>query len=182
LYVDAWQEIAGLPHSSWRMRLPTLVRSRESAHPDESAVNWLASRLECAPPRDGARCPTLRKLKEQTGNVYENKGRSQKVEQSRSQEVESRTREQGRWAHCGVFVNSSTLDPRLLDFLRRNKPGMSMKTKDTVKKSSSRGVKKSRVERESKVEPQPVACLLTPRLSTLDSSTLKEDQYSITKC
>jgi hypothetical protein len=52
---------------------------------------------------------------------------------------------------------------------------MSMKTKDTVKKSRSREVKRSKVEREDKLDPQPGACLLTPRLSTLDSSTLKED-------
>jgi hypothetical protein len=33
------------------------------------------------------------KLKEQTGNVIENKGKVEKVEESRSQEVESRMRE-----------------------------------------------------------------------------------------
>jgi len=50
---------------------------------------------ENAGPRGGARrrqpaephC-TVQKLKEQTGNVYENKGRSQEVEKSRSREVE----------------------------------------------------------------------------------------------
>jgi hypothetical protein len=53
--------------------------------------------------------PRLSKLKEQTGNVYENKGLGQKVEEARSQEVESRTRGQTRSAAWGVSVNSSTL-------------------------------------------------------------------------
>jgi hypothetical protein len=41
-------------------------------------------------------------LREQTGNVYENK--------EASQEVESPMQEQSRAAAWGVFVNSSTLD------------------------------------------------------------------------
>ena len=41
-----------------------------------------------------------------------------------------------------------------------------MKKKGRVKK-----VEKSRVECESKVEPQPEACLFTPRLSMLKEQT-----------
>jgi hypothetical protein len=71
---------------------------------------------------------------ERTGNVYENKGRGQKVEKSRSRGVEessggnpdqtqslSRTPGLGGW-----LLNSSTL--RLQN--STNDPGMSMKTKD----------------------------------------------------
>ena len=53
------------------------------------------------------------KLKEQTGNVHENKGPSQKVKESRSRESNARTKSADS---LGVFVNSSTLDsstPRL---------------------------------------------------------------------
>ena len=101
----------------------------------------------------------LPKLKEQTGNVYENKGWDLGVRQRslRSCRLKQATSQ---------LVRSGALRLSTLESCR-NKPGMSMETKDRVKKSRSRAVKKSRVECESKVEPQHGACLLTPRLSTL---------------
>ena len=124
----------------------------------------------------GASTTRLSKLTEQTGNVYENKEPGQEVEKSRSREIEQRKVEESRGRDStsttdfdlgpGTAVNCSTA--RLLDFstFRRNKPGMSMKTKNRVKKS--------RLEYESKVDRRPGAYLLTPRLSTprlLDCTT-----------
>ena len=72
------------------------------------------------------------------------------VKKSGSREVKSRIPEQSRPAPCGVFVNSLTFDSRLsTPRLLRNKPGMSMKTKELVKKSGSRKVK-SRMPEQSR--------------------------------
>ena len=104
------------------------------------------------------------------------KSRSREVEKLRSQDVERRIEKQTRSTAWGVFVNSSTLDSSTF----RNKPGMSKKTKNRVKKSRSREVEKSR-RRETNSRARSTGssgCLLTPRLSTLDSSTLPEQTGS----
>jgi hypothetical protein len=51
-------------------------------------------------------------LKEQTGNVDENKEPSQEVEQSRSQEVQESNPRANSTGSLSVSVNSSTLDPQ----------------------------------------------------------------------
>jgi hypothetical protein len=70
-----------------------------------------------------------------------------------------------------MFVNSSTLDPRLLDLpryeKRRNKPGMYMKTKGRVKKSPGQELKS-----RTREQTRPAARNLFANSSTLDSSTL----------
>src|SRR5208283_6141546 len=98
------------------------------------------------------------------GRIGRQLARSQKVEESRSREPIARAKSSRSPGRVCQLLDSRLSTPRLF----RNKPGMSMKTKDMVKKS--------RVECQSKVEPQPGACLSTPRLSTprLSAGTNRE--------
>src|SRR5208282_1353608 len=89
-------------------------------------------------PQQRGVCAT--KTKEQTGNVYENKGARQIVGDGGS----ANRRFCGPRLFSGLCTSRRPQQRGSALRKRRNKPGMSMKTKETVKKS--------RAECESKVE------------------------------
>ena len=104
--------------------------------------------------------------------------RRQEVEESRSRGVgcsnptatSSFRPQAGRWPASPCLLDSPAL--RLQN--STNDPGMSMKTKEEVKKSRSRGVEESRSDSSAtkfgeKVHRRPVGQLPDSRLSTLDS-------------
>jgi len=105
----------------------------------------------------------LPKLKEQTGNVYENKGWDLGVRQRslRSCRLKQATSQ---------LVRSGALRLSTLESCR-NKPGMSMKTKDRVKKVKESRSQEVESRMPSNVEPQPRGRLVDS--STLDCSALK---------
>src|SRR5208283_4687871 len=85
------------------------------------------------------------------------KSTSQGVEKSRSRQPYARAKSSRSQGRVCELLDSPRYEKR------RNKPGMYMKTKGRVKKS--------RAECDTKVEPQPGTCLLTPQHPTSRLST-----------